>query len=59
MNTKFKVKLTPKDDRAVYSRNLTMLSHLKKGLFVELAPMQVVEVGADHVGGGGLEDPMY
>ena len=37
MNTEFKVKLTPKDDRAVYSQNLPMSIHPKKDLFVELA----------------------
>ena len=39
INTEFKVKLTAKDDRAVYSQNLTMLIHLKEDLNVELAPM--------------------
>ena len=37
MNTEFKVKLTPKDDKAVYSQNLPMPIHLKENLFVELA----------------------
>ena len=37
MNTQFKVKLTPKDDKAVYSQNLPMPIHLKKDLIVELA----------------------
>ena len=39
MNTEFKVKLTPWDDRAVYSQNLPMPNHLKEGLIVELALM--------------------
>ena len=37
MNTEFKVKLTPKGDKAVYSQNLPMLIHLKEDLIVELA----------------------
>ena len=37
MNTEFKVKLTPKDDKAVYSQNLPMPIHLKEELLVELA----------------------
>ena len=39
MNTEFKVKLTPKDDKAVYSQNLPMPIHLKQDLIVELALM--------------------
>ena len=39
MNTEFKVKLTPKDDRAVYNQNLPMPIHLKEDLFVKLALM--------------------
>ena len=39
MNTDFKVKLTPKDDKAVYSQNLPLLIYLKKDLIVELALM--------------------
>ena len=39
MNTEFKVKLTPKDDKAVYSQNLPMPIHRKKDLIVELALM--------------------
>ena len=34
MNTEFKVKLTAKDDRAVYSQNLPMPIHLKVYLIV-------------------------
>ena len=37
MNTEFKMKLTPKDDRAVYSQSLSMPIHLKEDLDVELA----------------------
>ena len=37
MNTQFKVKLTPKDDKAVYSQSLPMAIHLKEDLIVELA----------------------
>ena len=39
MNTEFKVRLTPKDDKAVYSQSLLMPIHLKEDLFVELALM--------------------
>ena len=39
MNTEFKVKLTPKDDKAVYSQILPMPIHLKEDLIVELALM--------------------
>ena len=39
MNTEFKVKLTPKDDKAVYSQRLPMPIHLKEDLIVELALM--------------------
>ena len=39
MNTEFKVKLTPKDDKAVYNQSLPMPIHLKEDLIVELALM--------------------
>ena len=39
MNTEFKVKLTPKDDKAVYSQSLPMPIHLKEDLIDELAIM--------------------
>ena len=39
MNTEFKVKLTPKNDKAVYSQSLPMPIHLKEDLIVELALM--------------------
>ena len=39
MNTEFKLKLTPKDDKAVYSQSLPMPIHLKEDLIVELALM--------------------
>ena len=39
MNTEFKLKLTPKDDKAVYSQSLPMPIHLKEDLLVELALM--------------------
>ena len=39
MNTEFKVKLTPKDDKAVYSQSLPMPIHLKEDLINELALM--------------------
>ena len=39
MNTEFKVKLTPKDDKPVYSHNLPMPNNLKEDLSVELALM--------------------
>ena len=44
MNTPFKVKLTPKDDKAVYSQSLPMPIHLKKDLIVELALMHRYEI---------------
>ena len=37
MNTEFKVKLTPKNDKAVYIQNLPMPIHLKEDLIVKLA----------------------
>ena len=39
MNTEFKVKLTPKDNKAVYSQSLPMPIHLKEDLIVEIALM--------------------
>ena len=39
MNTEFKVKLTPKDDKAVYNQSLPMPIHLKEDLIVELPLM--------------------
>ena len=39
MNTEFKVKLTPKDDKAVYNQSLPIPIHLKEDLNVELALM--------------------
>ena len=39
MNTEFKVRLTPKDDKAVYRQSLPMPIHAKEHLFVELALM--------------------
>ena len=39
MNTEFKVKLTPKDDKAVYSQSLPVQIHLKEDPIVELALM--------------------
>ena len=39
MNTEFKVKLTPKDDKAVYSQNLPKPIHLREDVTVELALM--------------------
>ena len=39
MNTVFKVELTPKDEKAVYSQSLPMPIHLKEDLIVELALM--------------------
>ena len=40
MNTDFKVKLTPKDDKAVYSQSLPIPIHLEEDLIVELALMR-------------------
>ena len=39
MNTELKVKLTPKDDKAVYRRNLPMPIQLKEDLIVQLTLM--------------------
>ena len=39
VNTEFKVKIAPKDDKAVYSQSLPMPIHLKEDLIVELALM--------------------
>ena len=39
MNTEFKVKLTPKDDKAVYSQILPMRIHLKEDLILVSALM--------------------
>ena len=39
MSTEFNVKLTPKNDKAVYSQSLPMPIHLKEDLIVELALM--------------------
>ena len=39
LNTEFKVKLTPKDDKAFHSQCLPMPIHLKEDLIVELALM--------------------
>ena len=39
MNTEFKVKYTPKEDKAVYNQNLPIPIHLKEDLIVELALM--------------------
>ena len=39
MNTEFKVKLTPKDNKAVYSQSLPMPIYLREDLIVELALM--------------------
>ena len=39
INTEFNVKLTPKDNKAVYSQNPPMPIHLKEDLVVELALM--------------------
>ena len=39
VNTEFNVKLTPKDDKTVYSQSLPMPIHLKEELIVELALM--------------------
>ena len=39
VNTEFRVRLTPKDHKAVYSQSLPMPIHLKEELLVELALM--------------------
>ena len=44
MNTEFKVNLTPKDDKAIYSQSLPMPIHLKEDLIVELALMHKYEI---------------
>ena len=40
LNTEFKVRLLPKDDKAVYSQSLPRAIHLKEDLIVELALVQ-------------------
>ena len=37
MNTELKVRLTPKDDKAVYSQSLPRPIHLKEDIIVEIA----------------------
>ena len=44
MNTEFKVKLTAKDNKAVFSQSLPMPIHLKEDLIVELDRMQKDEI---------------
>ena len=44
MNTEFKVRLTPEDDKAVYSQSLPSTIHLKEDLIVELALMHKYEI---------------
>ena len=39
LNTEFKVKLIPKDDKVLYSQIILMLNNLKEDQFVVLAPM--------------------
>ena len=39
MNTEFTVKLTPKNDKPVYSQSLPMPIHVKEDVLVELALM--------------------
>ena len=39
MNTEFKIKLTPKDNKAIYNRGLPMPIHLTADVIVELALM--------------------
>ena len=39
MNTEFKVKLTPKDNKAVYGQSLPTSIHLREDLIVDLAQM--------------------
>ena len=39
LNTEFRVKLTPKDEKAAYSQSLPMPIHLKEELIVEMALM--------------------
>ena len=40
MNTEFKVKLSPKDEKAVYNQSLPKPIHLKENLIVEMALMR-------------------
>ena len=44
MNTELKVRLTPKNDKSVYSQSLPMPIHLKEDLLAELALMHKYEV---------------
>ena len=41
MNTEFKLRLTAKDDKTLYSQSLPMPIHLKEDLIVELALMHI------------------
>ena len=38
MNTEFKVKLTPKNDKPVYSQSLPMPIHVKEGCLSGISP---------------------
>ena len=44
MNTEFKLRLTPKVDKDVYSQNLPMPIHLKEDLIVEFALMHIYRI---------------
>ena len=44
MNMEFKMRLTTKDDKAVYSQNLPMLVHLKDDLIVDFTLMHKCEI---------------
>ena len=44
VNTEFKVKLTPKGEKAVYNQRLPMPIHLKEDVTVELALLHKYEI---------------
>ena len=44
MNTEFKVRLTPKDDKIVYSQNLPIWFHLKEDFIVKFALMHKIGI---------------
>ena len=57
MNTEFRAKVTPKDDKAVYNQCLRIPILLKEDLNVELALMHKSSRRVSRAGGGGEETP--
>ena len=48
MNTEFKLKITPKDEKVVYSQSPPMPIHLKEDLIVDLALMHYAQIRDHH-----------